>query len=110
MLPCIKNQQVEVIGEENDERLSQQNSLVAYVEVTYGYGESHSGVIEGASLPDYVVLRSGYFRSQPFSAFQIFADYEDILFVNQGSEELQKNLQEAIRLGLSPEFKYEKWE
>lgn len=110
MLPCIKNQHIDVIGEENDERLSQKNSLVAYIEVTYGYGESHSGEIKGPSLTDYVIVRSGYFRSPPYNAIQIFNGRNQIIFVNAGSEDLQKRLYDAIRIGLSPEFKYEVWE
>ncbi len=110
MLPCIKNQQIDVIGEEHDERLTQKNSLVAYVEVTYGYGESHPDVIKGISLPDYVLVRSGYFRSPPYSALQVFNGHSQILFVHRGSDELQKKLEEVIRIGLSPEWKYKEWE
>lgn len=110
MLPCIKNQHIDAIGEENDERLSQKNSLVAYIEVTYGYGESHSGEIKGQSLTDYVIVRSGYFRSPPYSALQVFNGHSQILFVHRGSDELQKKLEEVIRIGLSPEWKYKEWE
>ncbi|MCB9974410.1 MAG: hypothetical protein H6856_02115 [Rhodospirillales bacterium] len=110
MLPCLENDGIEVITSARDKRLQEQNTLTAFVDVQFVDGSRHLKELGVEDFSDYVILRLGYFRNPLPTAFQEFSGYTRVVFLRQRQDDLERLLEQSVRAGLKPEWKYEVWE
>ena len=105
MLPCTGNDKVEVIHKFRDQRLVEDNVLIAYIKISYRSGHPESANSVRGYGPNSARILSGYYRTGISEKLQIDDTRVMILSLEREDEGFEDTVGKFVRGSLAPQLK-----